>query len=218
MNTIAGVHAIETQIDLDRFRLQLMRARDLAAYVDREALLRAPPPPEPPYWMHLWPGALALARLIAADSEVRAGVRVVELGCGLALPALVAARRGADVVATDWKREPLLFARMSAARNGCRLSTVQMDWAAPALVQPCDLCLAADVTYDSGGSPRLGRTLASLLRRGGRAWLADSVSAHHEELARSLVACGFAVETSFVREEEERRTVWVRLIEARCGS
>lgn len=214
MNTIAGVHVSEMSIQLGELRLQLLRASDLAPYVDREALLGAPAPPEPPYWMHLWPGALAVARLVAGGFGIGPGVRVVELGCGLALPALVAARRGADVVASDWKIEPLQFARASAARNHCRLRTVLMDWTAPALAWECDLCLAADVTYQRGAAELLGRTLASLLRGGGRAWLADSVNAHGGEMLRWLEGRGFTVVSSLVPETEEGRTVWVRLVEA----
>jgi len=46
-----------------------------------------------PYWAELWPAARALA---AALPPV-AGLRVVELGCGLGLPSLVAAAGGAEV-------------------------------------------------------------------------------------------------------------------------
>ena len=52
----------------------------------------------------LWPsGALLAARLGARP--VRAGERILEVGCGLALASLVAHRRGADVTASD--RHPL---------------------------------------------------------------------------------------------------------------
>ena len=45
-----------------------------------------------PYWAELWPGGLALAEALPADLT---GIRVVELGCGLGVPSLVAAARGA---------------------------------------------------------------------------------------------------------------------------
>jgi hypothetical protein len=44
-----------------------------------------------PYWARLWPSGLALAAALAADPP-SPGVRVLELGCGLALPSVVAAR------------------------------------------------------------------------------------------------------------------------------
>ena len=55
-----------------------------------------------PYWAELWPCARSLAAHLATLDL--AGVRVLELGCGLALPSLVAALRGAEVVASDVSR------------------------------------------------------------------------------------------------------------------
>ena len=58
-----------------------------------------------PYWAELWPSGIALARYVAALDL--AGSRVLELGCGLALPSFAAALAGADVLATDWAPEAL---------------------------------------------------------------------------------------------------------------
>src|SRR3954465_82802 len=52
-----------------------------------------------PYWSVLWRSGVALASE-AEGGDLR-GQRVVELGCGLALPSIVAARAGATVLATD---------------------------------------------------------------------------------------------------------------------
>src|SRR5271156_5841549 len=102
----ASVRGEVVELDIDGVSVRLWRAADLERFVDVDALLRGDNVAEPPYWMHLWPGALALARRIAAAPGVGPGTRVLELGCGLALPALVAARRGAVAVATDRRREP----------------------------------------------------------------------------------------------------------------
>ena len=64
---------------------------DEGAFADDEFL---------PYWAERWPSGIALAEHLAAH-DLR-GARVLEIGCGLGLPSLVAARLGADVVATDW--------------------------------------------------------------------------------------------------------------------
>ena len=69
-----------------------------------------------PYWAELWPSGLALARHVAAR-ELR-GLRVLELGCGLGLPALAAALRGADVLATDWAEDAIVGRDIVEARGG----------------------------------------------------------------------------------------------------
>lgn len=202
------------EVALDALDVLLWRAVELERFVDVPALLGADAPPEPPYWMHLWPGALALARRVAAAAGVGQGTRVLELGCGLGLPALTAARRGAAVTACDWRREPLVVLHRSAADNRVAVAGVQMDWTAPALRGVFDLCLGADVGYDTAAAPALAAALGQLLPPGGTAWLADSVNTARTALADALVAHGFAVRVSETREEEDGHPVWVRLIEA----
>ena len=50
--------------------LTLLRVKDLEQMVDREALLRDDTE-EPPYWAHLWTGALTLARKIRVPFFLR---------------------------------------------------------------------------------------------------------------------------------------------------
>ena len=96
-----------------------------------------------PYWAELWPAATALA---SALPDV-AGLRVVELGCGLGVPSLVAAAREADVTATDWASEAVELLRANAERNGVALRCEVRDWR-DAWAERFDLALAADVLYE----------------------------------------------------------------------
>ena len=48
----------------------------------------------------VWPSSLMLADIIDVQSLV--GLRVLEMGCGLGLASLVAARRGANITASDY--------------------------------------------------------------------------------------------------------------------
>jgi predicted nicotinamide N-methyase len=121
-----------------------------------------------PYWAELWPAAHALA---AALPEV-AGLRVVELGCGLGLPSLIAAARGAHVTATDWAADAIDLLYENAARNDLELTAERRDWREP-WDEVFDLVLAADVLYERRNvEPLVGRltTLAdaSLLGLAGR--------------------------------------------------
>jgi predicted nicotinamide N-methyase len=106
-----------------------------------------------PYWAELWPAATALAAALPAV----AGLRVVELGCGLGLPSLVAAARGAEVTATDWAAEAVELLRENAARNGLVVNAEVRDWREP-WPERFDLALAADVLYER-------RNVAPLLER-----------------------------------------------------
>ena len=213
MAWVDGLRTEELEVHIDARPLPLLRACGLAAALDPCALLGEDDVPEPPYWMHLWPGAIVLARRLSRGG-IGPATRVLELGCGLALPAVYAARCGAQVVASDWKREPLALARASAVRNGAVMAVVQMDWAALALRGAFDLCLGADIAYDEQSEGRLVLALAAAVRQGGRAWLADSVYTWRQTLPRRLADAGFLVSVEEARAEDEGRPVWVRLIEA----
>ena len=104
-------------------RLSLLRPRDAEALLDEEAFEHEE---FLPYWAELWPSAVAVARAVV---ELRlAGLRVVELGCGLALPSIVAALGGADVLATDWSPDALGVAAANAERNGARVEMQLVAW------------------------------------------------------------------------------------------
>jgi predicted nicotinamide N-methyase len=124
-----------------------------------------------PYWSVLWRSGVALARELA-DRRLD-GLRVVELGCGLAVPSLVAARAGADALATDGDDEALALVARNAAENGVTVATAEVDWAdAHEVVArgPFDLVLAADVLYERAS---VGLLLSLLPRLARDAWLAD---------------------------------------------
>jgi len=102
-----------------------------------------------PYWAELWPAGLHVAEVVA-DLDVR-GLRVVELGCGLGVPSIVAALGGAEALATDWAPAALSLLRENGARNGVDVPTLEVDWTQPAALlerAPFDLILLADVLYE----------------------------------------------------------------------
>jgi predicted nicotinamide N-methyase len=72
---------------------------------------------------------------------------VAELGCGLGVPSLVAAARGADVTATDWAEAAITLLAENAVRNGVRVRAEIRDWREPWPAR-FDLAIAADVLYE----------------------------------------------------------------------
>jgi predicted nicotinamide N-methyase len=204
-----------SRVAIDGLSLKLVRDDSMETAVDADALLRSDDAVEPPYWMHLWPGAMALARIVARAPAVRPGALVWELGCGLALPSIAAAVRGATVVTTDWEWPPLPLALLSARRNGSRIHAVQMDFGHPAIRAQCDVLLGAEVSYDEEQVPSLVDATARLLRRGGVAWFSDSVNAYRTAFTDGLRTAGLQVRIRSRVEREEGRPVWVRIIEAR---
>lgn len=151
--------------------LHVLRPRDPEALLTEEAFEQEE---YLPYWAELWPSGVALARRVAARPP-RRGARVLELGCGLGLPSLAAARAGARVLATDWSPDAIALLADNAARNGVdRLEAASTGWDDPAALArrgPWDLVLAADVLYERRNLPLLLDLLPTLAAP--EIWLAD---------------------------------------------
>ena len=83
-----------------------------------------------PYWANVWESAIVLAEEVAAlDGRGRS---FLELGCGIGLPAIVAARRGFAATATDYEDDALEAVRYNAERNGATgLVSRLVDWRNP---------------------------------------------------------------------------------------
>jgi predicted nicotinamide N-methyase len=129
-----------------------------------------------PYWARVWPSGVVLAELVAGELGPRVADRdVIELGCGLAAPGLIAARAGARVTLSDKEPEALGFAVANARRNGVEVATAVLAWERlpDSMAERFDVVLGADITYDTTGLVSLVGALHALLRPGGEAWLAD---------------------------------------------
>lgn len=130
-----------------------------------------------PMFGALWPPARALAERVEGLGDL-GGARILELGCGLALPSLVAARRGARVVATDGDPRAERLLAVNVARNGIEgLVYATHDWSAPGTDVVTeggfDRVVASDVLYDTTMPDRVAGAFERFLAPNGVGWLTD---------------------------------------------
>jgi predicted nicotinamide N-methyase len=107
---------------------------------------------------------------------------VLELGCGLGLPALTAALRGADVLATDWADDAIELLRRNAELSGVLLRVARVRWSEPEPLlraAPWDLVLGADLLYEARNAEQLVELLPRL---GGEVLLAEPGRPYAKEL------------------------------------
>ena len=185
---------VEERLELGAARLSLLRPVDPEALLDEEAFEREE---FLPYWAEVWPSGVTLARFVGTRDVT--GQRVLELGCGLGLPSLAAAARGARVLATDWAPDAIRLLQENARRNGLTLGAEVVNWARPGqrLAGTWDLVLAADVLYERRDTAPLVELLSQLQAR--EVVIADpGRPASHEFLAR--VREKFDVESRLERD------------------
>ena len=160
-----GFDVVEEQIAVGPHRFDIARPRSAEELIDEDEYAVDE---RLPYWADLWPSGRVLAEWLAGRSPD--GARVLELGCGLAIPSFVAAASGASVLATDWYGPALGFVRWNARRLSLAVPTMLVDWRAPPrellAAAPFDLVVAADVLYEARNVAPLCDLLPRLVTRG----------------------------------------------------
>ena len=143
-----------------------------------------------PYWADLWPSARVLARHLLDAPP--AALSALELGCGVALPALALRHLGTDVVATDWYEDALRFASVNSERNGLGpLRTALLDWRHPPDDASYPLVVAADVLYEARNAEILAALLPRVVAPGGRALIADPGRVYLGDFRNRMYAAGW---------------------------
>ena len=101
-----------------------------------------------PLFGQLWPSARILADTM--QSKELHGRRVLEIGCGLALPSLVVHRRGADITASDHHPMTQAFLLENIRLNGLPpLAYRTGNWATPNPgLGKFDMVIGSDVLYE----------------------------------------------------------------------
>lgn len=102
-----------------------------------------------PYWSQVWPAAQALVRFLARYPEYTFGKRVLEIGAGLGLPSIVAARNASSVMCTDYVPDAVAIANLSAQHHCLQnFQAAVLDWNHLPDDLDVDLLLLSDINYE----------------------------------------------------------------------
>jgi 2-polyprenyl-3-methyl-5-hydroxy-6-metoxy-1,4-benzoquinol methylase len=146
----------------------------------------------------VWPSSLVLAEKLLAERG--AGRALLELGCGVGVVALAAARAGFDVTVSDYYADALAFARVNLARSGHACATWLLDWRdLPADLPRYDVVVASDVLYERAYARLVAEVLARTLAPDGTANVADPGRVAAPEFAGAARALGLTVSEPEVR-------------------
>ena len=151
-----------------------------------------------------WPSGMALAARLA-QREVRAGERILEIGCGLALPSLVAHRRGADITASDCHPLASGFLRANLRLNGLApMSYRHGQWNVPlrdrARTQAhrgsvvrgrFDLIIGSDLLYERDATGGLASFIGRHASTRSQVWIVDPDRGNRAAFHRQMATEGF---------------------------
>ena len=103
-----------------------------------------------PFWIDVWPSAIALAEFILESDEF-SNKKVLELGCGLGLTTVALGFKKAIITATDYETMALHFARRNYIKNIGNEENVKfviLDWRSPWILKKFDFIIGADIIYE----------------------------------------------------------------------
>lgn len=168
--TLSGVPLASFSFHLGGRDWSIRAARDHAALLD--VLDRFA---EFPFGLLLWESGPALAAALTERASLVAGKRVLELGCGVGFPGIVARWLGAaSVHQTDHIAEALQLARLNAGANGVHgIAHTLADWSRWNDAARYDVIIASDVLYDRAAHTAFAAVVERNLARGGRVLLTD---------------------------------------------
>jgi predicted nicotinamide N-methyase len=153
----------------------------------------------------LWPSGAHLAARLAAR-PVRAGERILEVGCGLALASLVGHRRGADITASDCHPLAERFLLQNIALNLLGpLKYRHGHWAAPAAAPDSldapgerarvrgvfDLIIGSDVLYERDAGAALAGFIGRHAAPAAEVWIVDPDRGNRPQFNRLMAGLHF---------------------------
>jgi len=140
-----------------------------------------------PYWADLWHSAIALSQYIVKSNIIHKNTNVLEVGCGLGLPGIVAGRFSDHVTFTDYIKEPLEFAEYNWKLNNDHLAQFEiLDWRKPDPSFASDIVLASDVAYEKRSFKYLLHSFKKLTKPGGCILMSEPNRQFTREFFRNL--------------------------------
>jgi len=155
------------------------------------------PPASWPMFGVIWPAGHALA--LEMDGLTVAGMRILEVGCGIGLASLVLRRRGADITASDHHPLAEEFMRHNTDLNGLGpIAYLHAPWGAiNSSLGLFDLIIGSDVLYERDHPALLAGFIDRHAARTARVIIADPGRKHCGRFNARMAALGY--------ERSERR-------------
>jgi len=151
-----------------------------------------------PYWAELWASAIAMSEYIAENEIVNEETFVHEIGCGLALPAIVSGMMGGKVLVSDYMEQPLKVAEENWKLN-CKenFQSRIIDWRVlEEDIPKCDLLIAADVAYEKRMFEPLLDVFNKLVKPNGIILFSEPKRKHTQSFYEMLKQKNFSIITT----------------------
>lgn len=166
-----------------------------------------------PYWSQVWPAAKALAEFLLQHPPYTSEKKVLELGGGLGLPSLVAARNAQRVLCTDVAPEAIEIVKRSAAHLRLQNFVADiLDWQHIPQTLEADVLLLSDINYEPSAFATMQKVVASFLAKGTIILLSTPQRLMAKDFVAPLLRHCTLQEEIAVRQQEKQVAVTVMVL------
>lgn len=149
-----------------------------------------------PYFGTLWPAAHTLASEVAILPNATLHEReILEVGCGLGLPSMVAMKRGGNVTAMDFHPDAEAFFRQNLSLNELGPVTyIRADWLKGSVrIGQYHMIMGSDILYSAEQPLPLAQFIHDHLAPDGVAVITDPGRAYLQDFTTAMEKFGFKV-------------------------
>jgi predicted nicotinamide N-methyase len=145
-----------------------------------------------PYFGILWEASEGLAQYLSNNPDLVKNKKILELGCGLGFPSLVAAHLEADVLATDFHPDVEEYFLRNCHHSSVMAKYQRLNWREDKTdIGLFDLVMGSDVLYESKHPREVVEGLMRFLRPEGIILLSDPGRAYLQNFVKVIQDYGY---------------------------
>jgi predicted nicotinamide N-methyase len=163
-----------------------------------------------PYFGILWPAAEGLAIYLNDHASLVQDKTVLELGCGLGYPSLVATHLGAKVLATDFHPDVEEYFKRNCRHSNLKCDYLRLNWREDKQdIGLFDIVMGSDVLYESKHASEVVKGLIRFLKPGGKILLSDPGRNYLQPFLEAMKSEGFSEESELITVKDKEVFVFL---------
>lgn len=161
---------VTTPVSINGQALSLFTPASIDRYIDPDNMMG-----NFPLWAKIWEASSVLASYLA-NLLPDPSKTMLEIGCGLGMVGIAAAKAGHRITMTEINPDALNFAKANALANECPGISIQpLDWNAPHLDNRFDYIVGSETVYKTEDIDGLEALFDRYLNPGGTIILAEGI-------------------------------------------
>jgi predicted nicotinamide N-methyase len=163
-----------------------------------------------PYFGVLWPSAEALSVFLNDHFKLIQNKSILELGCGLGYPSLVARHLGAKVVATDFHPDVEEYFLRNCRHSSISCDYQRLNWRSDHKFEKSfDIVMGSDVLYEGKHANEVADGLIRFLKPGGKILLSDPGRNYLQPFLLAMKQKGFNEEVNLISVQDKEIFVFL---------